>query len=157
MKMDISDERYQAWVGVNQLLGVISKGRALETRESGLSPAQFAVIMAIKNTPENLTSARIGRILLRKPQAMTGLIRRMEASGLITKKTQGNKGEIVISVTKKGLDVYEQAAYSDIIPDAFSSLDAAELAQFLNLSTKVRDQATKSLASKYATDIANLM
>ena len=81
----------------------------------------------------------------------------MEASGLVTKRKQGNKGEIVISVTQKGSDIYEQAAHSDIIPDAFSSLNGAELARFLELSTKVRDQATKSLASKYAMDIANLI
>ncbi len=155
MRMELSNDNFRLWVLLNQLMTVLAKGRAREILSSGLRPSQFAVIWAIKNMPDAATSAAVGRMILRKPQAMTGLLRRMDAAGLIQRKRRRGKGEtVVLSVTEKGEEAFQKAIESQIIPDAFLTLDDKERAQLYSYLKRIRDQATKSLANKYAADFA---
>jgi DNA-binding MarR family transcriptional regulator len=156
--MDSSNEYFRLWVLLNQLLRVVAKGRARETLSSGLTPAQFAVIWAIKTMSGAATSAAVGRTILRRPQAMTGLVRRMEEAGFVLRKGQSRKGEaVVLSVTKRGEEAYQKATESKIIPDAFLALDDKERAQLYGYLKRVRDQAMKSLANRYALDFALIL
>ena len=158
MRMDFSNEHFRLWVLVNQLLRVIAKGRARETRLSGVTPAQFAVIWGIKTIGDSATSAQIGKMILRRPQAMTGLIRRMKEAGLVQEERRhGKRRKVTISLTPKGEESYEKAMGSEIIPDAFSALDDQECVQLYDYLKRVSDQAMKSLANRYAADFALIL
>jgi len=97
-------------------------------------------------------------MIMRRPQVMTGLTRRMVTAGLIKRNKQSHKGEAVtFSVTEKGDKIYQQVIDSKIIPDAFSELNDEERTQLFANLKKVRNQAMKSLADKYALDSSHIV
>jgi DNA-binding MarR family transcriptional regulator len=85
----------------------------LAAQASGLTPRQYALLLAVEGAPEGTRLATIGELADRLQLAqstITGLVDRAAASGLVTRKPGRNDGRVVcVEVTPRGRERLEQA------------------------------------------------
>ena len=88
----------------------------LAAQAAGLTPRQYALLLAIEGSPEGNGRATIGELAERLQLAqstITGLVDRAQASGLVTREPGRNDGRVVcVVVTDHGRQRLEQAIAS---------------------------------------------
>jgi DNA-binding MarR family transcriptional regulator len=129
-KAPLLDEYYRLWLLLAQTRSAIFKVRHKKVGRY-LHPNQAAALVAIWAYEGQATPAVLSRHLFLEPNSVSELIIRMEKKGLVTKKRDRNKGNIVrVSITKKGREVCRQAMGQDLIRRIMSSLSGEQREQF---------------------------
>ena len=144
-KKPLLDDHYRLWLLLSQTRSAIFKVRHKKVGRY-LHPNQAAALVSIWALDGQVTPATLARRLFLEPHTVSELIIRMEKKGLVTKKKDRKKGNIVrISITKKGRQVCNQAMGQDLIHDIIA-----------NLSDKQREQLWSSLAVLYGEALKQL-
>ena len=147
MKNHSSDEHfYQLWVLLNQARDAAFRAREKELSVYGLTGIQAGVLFVIKTIGEKATPSEISRWLLREPHTISSLVDRMQKEGLVTKaRKPGKKREIMVTLTEKGAQAYNQSLNRGSIKEIMSCLSEQELRQLRPLLERIRDKSLKEL------------
>jgi DNA-binding MarR family transcriptional regulator len=88
----------------------------LAAQAAGLTPRQYALLLAVEGSPDGSGRATIGELAERLQLAqstITGLVDRAQASGLVTREPGRNDGRVVcVVVTDEGRERLAQAIAS---------------------------------------------
>jgi DNA-binding MarR family transcriptional regulator len=131
---------------LRQTHDVILKLRQRELRQYDLTPEQAAALMVIHALGNNATTAEISRRLFRESNSMTVLLRRMEKRGLISKRPDSQRKNIIrISLSKKGLQAYHSSLKIENFNQVISKMQGAQRRQLGSLLELLRNYALEDM------------
>ena len=143
-------ESYRLFQLLRYTADAIHRAREYELKKYRLTPEQAGALVCILSLGNNATQAELSRWLFRLPNSITILINRMEKLGLVKKRPDKKRRNIMrLSLTKKGYEAYQhsiefQAFYPiiDVLPEKkrrelWSSLQIIREKVFENLHLDV--------------------
>ncbi len=131
---------------MKQATDALFKVRQKELKKFGITPEQSGALAVIYALEGQATAAELARILFRKPNSMTILLRRMEKQGMIKKTPDKRQKNIIrLSLTPKGRQAHMRSTKVNSAGRIFSKLSETRQRQLWTSLEKIRDQALKSL------------
>jgi DNA-binding MarR family transcriptional regulator len=139
----------QAHLWLYRAFSAASNAQAEELRPIGLSPSAFNVLMALRNTPDQiLEPCQLAERLLVSRPSVTGLLDTLQAKGLIVRRPHSEDGRrVLVELTDEAcdlLDAHFPVHYAEQ-QRIFGALDERELADLVCLLRKVRGAIPPSL------------
>jgi len=114
----------------------------LEMRQVNINFSYARVLFILTQEKTGITNADLAHRIFRKAHTVSTLIIKMEKSGLVKRTRNKKDGKVYITITRKGLDLWDRINDRAIML-TFSALSAAEKEQFreslVKLRTSVRD------------------
>jgi MarR family transcriptional regulator, organic hydroperoxide resistance regulator len=100
----VIDKRDELWLLWERTSHAIRRAREIELRQrAGLSAIEAGVLYFTKTSKGPVTPSVLARLLHREPHTVSGLVTRMEKRGLVQRKKNLEKKNLVrVVVTKKG-------------------------------------------------------
>ena len=151
------EQDYALWVLLVQTGETIYRARRKELRAYGISTMQAAVLTVIQAIGHKATPAEISRWIFRESHTVSGLLKRMEAEGLVRMtKDLDWKNMIRVTLTDKGQQAYEMSRKRESIRRIFSILSKdqrRQLEEYLRalLSEALVEPPKLALFSIYST------
>lgn len=100
-------ESYRVFQLLRYTADAIHRAREYELKKYNLTPEQAGALVCILSLGNNATQAELSRWLFRLPNSITILINRMERLGLVKKRPDKKRKNIIrLSLTKKGYEAY---------------------------------------------------
>jgi len=122
----VFDEYYNLWLLLAQTRSAIFKVRHKKVGQY-LPPNQAAALISIWAQDGRATPLALSRRLFLEPHTVSELIKRMQQKGLVTKKKDRQRGNIVrISITEKGREVCKKVIGQDLIRRYMSALSGEQ-------------------------------
>jgi DNA-binding MarR family transcriptional regulator len=123
---------------------VVERAREIELSRVNVSLIQAMVLYALKLSPEPLTPSRLARMLCREPHSMSALIDRMEKQGLIEKKHDLSRKNLVrVVLTAEGEKAFQRQRSANVVANLTSSLTKEEREALGTCVDKLRMKATE--------------
>jgi len=123
---------------------VVERAREIELSRVNVSLIQAMVLYALKLSPEPLTPSRLARMLCREPHSMSALIDRMEKQGLVQKKHDLSRKNLVrVVVTPKGEEAFQRQRSMNAVANLTSTLTKEERQALGICVDKLRVRATE--------------
>lgn len=142
----LHDQDFELLVSLLHTTNAIVRARERELHQYGMTYMQAAVLFTIKAIGEEATPAEISRWLFREPHSVSGLLTRMEKTGLITKtKDLKRKNMVRVALTKKGEESFERSIRRESIHQIMSSLSKEERELLRSTLRVLRKKALKEL------------
>jgi len=114
----------------------------LEMRQVNINFSYARVLFILTQEKAGITNADLAHRIFRKAHTVSTLIIKMEKSGLVKRTRNKKDGKVYITITRKGLDLWDRINDRAIML-TFSALSEAEKEQFreslVKLRTSVRD------------------
>lgn len=140
------DQDYKLWWLIHQTRHMLSKARAKELRQYGLSGMQAAVLFAIEALGDKATPPAIARLIFRERNSVSDILSRMEKDGLLTKsKDLPGKNLVRVTLTDKGKQLYNQSAKRESVKRIMSSLSEEQRQQLRSCLEVLRGKALEEL------------
>jgi len=137
-----TNQGYVIWVLLHQARDALYNASEKELRQQGISTVEAAAVFIIKSIGDRATPAEISRWLYRKQHSTSGLLKRMEKKGLVTKTNDLDRKNLVrVSLTEKGEQVYEYSTKRESIHRIIEALSEEECVQLASYLRTVRDKA----------------
>ncbi len=137
----VADEYFLLWVLIAQTKDAILRARERDYARYGISNERRAILFIIQNNGGRTTPVEIARDLFRELHSITEMLKRMEKDGLIERHKGSGRSKVEVTLTKKGLDVFNQSLHNKTDERIFSVLpreDRERLASYLwTLRSKV--------------------
>lgn len=131
---------------LRQTHDIIIKLRQRELRKYGLTPEQAGALMVVHALGNKATTAEISRRLFRESNSMTVLLRRMEKRGLISKRPDAHRKNVIrISLTKKGTEAYHGALEIDDFNRVISKMKTEDRRKLWSLLELLRNNALEDM------------
>jgi DNA-binding MarR family transcriptional regulator len=131
---------------LRQTHDVILKLRQRELRKHDLTPEQASALMVIHTLGSRATTAEISRRLFRESNSITVLLRRMEKRGLISKRPDTRRKNVIrISLTRKGTGSYHDALEIDDFNHVVGKMKAEDRGKLLSLLEVLRNSALEDM------------
>jgi MarR family transcriptional regulator, organic hydroperoxide resistance regulator len=141
----VFDDFYNLWLLLSQTRSAIFKVRHKKVGQY-LHPNQAAALVSIWALDGQTTPAALARRLFLEPHSASELINRMQQKGLVTKKQDREKGNVVrITITNKGRQVCQQVMGQQLIHKLMSLLTAKQREQLRESLTVLYDAALEEL------------
>ena len=141
----VFDDYYNLWLLLSQTRSAIFKVRHKKVGQY-LHPNQAAALVSIWALDGRITPAALARRLFLEPHSASELINRMQQKGLVTKKKDREKGNVVrISITGKGREVCKQVMGQQLIHKLMSMLTEVQRKQLRESLTVLYDAALEEL------------
>jgi DNA-binding MarR family transcriptional regulator len=140
-----SDEYFILWVLMAQCRDAISRAREREFARYGISNDRRAVLYIIQNHGGRATPVEIARDIFRELHSVTGMLNRMEKSGLITKHTGTGRSKTEVSLTEEGLEVFNRTLHNEADERVFSVLTKRERERLALYLWKLRRRVLQDL------------
>jgi DNA-binding MarR family transcriptional regulator len=138
------DQEFELGIMLEQAQQSVFASRERELAQYAVSPMKAAVLYIVDQIGNEATPAEISRWILRRSHTVSGLLDRMEKDGLIIKKKNLSKKNLVrVTITEKGKKALKQAAKRDTQKKIFSSLAQKDKEQLYSLLLKIRDKGLK--------------
>jgi DNA-binding MarR family transcriptional regulator len=103
-------ENYRLFQLLRYTADAVHRAREYELKKYNLTPEQAGALVCIISLGNKATQAELSRWLFRLPNSVTILINRMEKLGLVKKRPDSKRKNIIrLSVTKKGYEAYEHS------------------------------------------------
>jgi DNA-binding MarR family transcriptional regulator len=130
------------WARLFMAAKVVERAREIELSRVNISLIQAMVLYALKLSSEPLTPSRLARMLCREPHSMSALIDRMEKQGLVAKKHDMSRKNLVrVVVTAKGEEAFRRQRSVNVVTNITSSLTKEEREALGNGVDKLRLRA----------------
>ena len=140
------NENETAWMRLFRTYKVLERAREVELAKADLSLAQAGVLYFLKDAKEPLTPSKLARLMYKEPHTISGLISRMEAQGLVNKrKDLGRKNLVRVSLTKKGDEAFKRQLGKTAVMNVTSCLSKKDLDKLNVLSDKLRAKGVELL------------
>jgi DNA-binding MarR family transcriptional regulator len=139
-------EGYVLFHLLRQTADAIHKSRELELKSYGISPQQSGALVCIRTLGKKATPAELSRWLFREPNSVTILLNRMQRMGLIKKKADTKRKNLIrLSLTKKGNEAYKHAIEMETFYSLVENLPEKKRKQLWSLLQEIREQVFKDL------------
>ena len=139
---------FKLWVLLDQAAFAVARNRDLELKHYGLTPAQASVLYTLESNNGQATQNEISQFTMRQPHSVSTLINRMVDQGLVEKVQLPNSSRSLVSITKKGRNIYANTNRSSV-EMIFSVLSEEEKELYSNLSEKILQKAINLLGINY--------
>ncbi len=137
---------YKLLAMIKQTADALMKVRQKELKKFGITPEQSGAIAVIYALGDQATAAELSRILFRKPNSMTILLRRLEKQGLIKKTPDPRQKNVIrLSLTAKGRQCHISSSKVNTLNRIFNKVSDARQLQLWTSLEKIRNQALKNL------------
>jgi DNA-binding MarR family transcriptional regulator len=123
---------------------VVERAREIELSRVNVSLIQAMVLYALKLSQQPLTPSRLARMLCREPHSMSALIDRMEKQGLVEKRHDLSRKNLVrVVVTPKGEEAFQRQRSVNTVANLTSTLTKEERQVLGTCVDKLRLRATE--------------
>ena len=137
------NENELLWARLFMSAKVVERAREIELSRVHISLIQAMVLYALKLSPEPLTPSRLARMLCREAHTMSALIDRMEKQGLVKKKHDlARKNLVRVVVTAKGDEAFQRQRSVNTVTNITNSLTKEEREALGTCVDKLRLRAT---------------
>ena len=136
------------WVLLDQTAFAVARNRDLELKQYGLTPAQAAVLYTLENYNGQATQNEISQFTMRQHHSVSTLINRMVDRGLVEKVQLPNGSGSLVSITKKGRNIYANTNRSSV-EMIFSVLSEEEREQYAIFLKRLLKKARNLLGIDY--------
>lgn len=141
-----ADKEYTLVTQIMQVADIFVKVRERELLPQNLSATAAEILFLVDAMGEGVTPAKITRMLLREAHSISGILRRMEAHGLIKRtKNMDRKNLIRITLTAKGETALKKAMKLDGTMKVLSKLTAAQQRELKTSLTALKEAGVKEL------------
>ena len=141
-----ADKDYTLLTSLLQVADILFKIRERELLPQNLSATAAAILFLVEAMGEDVTPAKITRMLMREPHSISGILMRMEKHGLLKRtKDMERKNYIRITLTAKGERVLKQAMKQTITAQVLSNLSAVQQKQLKTTLTALKEAGMKEL------------
>jgi len=141
----------ELWRKLTVTRRAMQKVRSKELWKYGISSAEavvFSTLMAMNG--EDVTPGKIAKWSLTNPHAISGLLKRMEKKGLVTRtRDTKHKNRLLITLTEKGEQAYEKSSQMGTIYKLISSLSRVQRKQLESCLDTLYDAAMNELGMEY--------
>jgi DNA-binding MarR family transcriptional regulator len=139
-------ESYRLFQLLRYTADAIHRAREYELKKYSLTPEQAGALVCILSLGNNATQAELSRWLFRLPNSITILINRMEKLGLVKKRPDKKRKNIIrLSLTKKGYDAYLHSIEFEAFYPIISVLTAPKREQLRNILEDIRKKVFENL------------
>ncbi|MFC1970396.1 MarR family winged helix-turn-helix transcriptional regulator [Chloroflexota bacterium] len=139
---------FEIWSLLCRVERLVRKSRAAELRVHGLSGAETGVLHVVNDMYGEATAAEISRQLIKEPHTISSLLTRMIRKGLLTRKRDKNRRNILrISLTEKGNKAFNQALNADSLSKIMFDFSEEEIEGLKSFLQKLQDNAKDHLVS----------
>ena len=138
------NENEMLWGRLFLAAKVVERAREIELSRVNISLIQAMVLYALKLSPEPLTPSRLARMLCREPHSMSALIDRMEQQGLVEKKHDLSRKNLVrVVITPEGEQAFRRQRSVNTVANLTSTLTKEERQALGACVDKLRVRATE--------------
>jgi DNA-binding MarR family transcriptional regulator len=137
-----SDADYDIWRALTRARDSVFRARALELAYYDLSPIETLALFLVRDAREKPTPAELSRWMLRRHNSVSGLLRRMEARGLLEKSRDSKKGNVWrVHLTGKGKAACLGATKISALHTVMSSLSRNQKEALVRSLNKITEGA----------------
>lgn len=140
-----TDEYFTLWVLIAQTRDAILRERERDYARYGIGNERRAVLLIILNNGGRATPVEIARGLFRELHSVTEMLIRMEKAGLVTRHKCSGRSKIEVSLTEKGLEVFNQSLHNQTDEKIFSILTKKERESLALCLWKIRGKVMQDL------------
>ena len=139
--LDTNDD-YRLWVLLLQNRDLIFNIRERQLSQYGITVEQAAVLFIVNQVGDGITVGEIAWWILHKPHSVSGIIKRMERSGLVIRTRDAKRQSVVrISLTEAGRRAYRNTREIESIQAIFAALSDEEKSNLTSYLEKLRSRA----------------
>jgi DNA-binding MarR family transcriptional regulator len=147
---ELYDEDFNLWIMMSQAVDASLTIRQKELDKFGISAPESAVLgflLLSEQLPDQKTTiVELTKWMVRSPNSISELIKRMEKKGLIKKvRNPIKKTEVKLAITEKGREIHKQSLNRKVIHEILSSLNNEDRQNFWIILGKVRNFSFKKL------------
>jgi len=142
------NESFMLWVLIAQTADAIRRARHIEYTRFGISTERRAILFAILSNGGRATPVDITHHLFRELHSVTEMLKRMERDGLIERVKGSGKSKVEVTVTEKGLEIFNQSLSNEADTRIFSILTKKERELLESCLLKLRSQALADLGMR---------
>jgi len=139
------DEYFLLWVLIAQTKDAIARAREREYSRFGLNNERRAILYILENSGGHATPVDIARELFRELHSVTGMLKRMEDAGLVSRHKGTGRSKVEVRLTDHGREVLDMSRGTEIDKKIFSVLTKRERERFGSYLWKVRCSVLKDL------------
>lgn len=141
----VFDEYYNLWMLLTQTRSAIFKARHKKIGQY-LPPNQAATLIAVWAWEGRITPAVLSRRLFLEPHTVSELIKRMEQKGLVAKKKDSRRGNVVrVAITEKGRQVCKKVMGQEMIHGYMAALTDEQREKLQEILVILHGQALQDL------------
>jgi DNA-binding MarR family transcriptional regulator len=124
----------------------IHRSREYELKKYNLTPEQAGALVCILSLGNNATQAELSRWLFRLPNSITILINRMDKMGLVKKRADKKRKNIIrLSLTKKGYEAYLHSIEFEAFYPIVKTLSETKRKQLKTILEEIRGKVFDNL------------
>ena len=141
-----ADKDYTLLTSLLQVSDILFKIRERELLPWNLSATSAAILFLVNAMGKDVTPAKITRMLLREPHAISGILMRMEKHGLLKRtKNMERKNLIRVTLTAKGEKALNQAMKQTGTANVFSKLTEEQRSKLKQTLNVLKEAGVKEL------------
>jgi len=141
----LQDEYFMLWVLIAQTKDAVLRARERDYARYGISNERRAVLFIIQNNGGRASPVDIAHQLFRELHSVTEMLKRMENDGLIARHKGSGRSKVEVTLTEKGLDVFDQSLHNRTDERIFSALTKRERERLASYLFKLRGAALRDL------------
>lgn len=127
----------------------IRKAVKLELAQYQISQSQVKVMHMLSQSEGVLTLNQLSDLAIRELNSITTLIGRMQEKGLVKKVKRPGDNKIYVTLTDKGMDIYNNTVTEHSIMLIYDALSKEEKKQLTSLLSKLQSKARALLGLDY--------
>jgi DNA-binding MarR family transcriptional regulator len=136
------DSNYNLVMLLGLTINTIVKSIQQQVADSGLTAAEYELLILADELGDEAIPAELSRLLLRKPPATTTLLNRMEKTGFVKRKAYpDNKKVKIVTITEKGQEALIVAKQHDVLADIIGEMSPRKFEQLWDLLEELKDRA----------------
>ena len=141
-----ADKNYTLVAQIMQVSDIFVKVRERELMPQNLSATAAEILFLVNAMGEDVTPARITRMMLREAHSVSGILMRMETHGLIKRtKNMERKNLIRITLTDNGKKALKKSMELKGTTHIISKLTAAQQRELKVMLTALKEAGMKEL------------
>jgi len=139
-------KEYTLVAQIMQVADIFFKVRERELLPHNLSATAAEILFLVDAMGEEVTPARITRMMMREPHSVSGILKRMETHGLIKRaKNMERKNLIRVTLTAKGETALKKAMKLEGTTHILSRLTTTQQKQLKETLTALKEAGIKEL------------
>ncbi len=140
-----TDEFFVLWILIAQAKDALSKVRHRELERFNINRERRAILWAIQNNGGKSTPVGIARLLLKELNSVSEMLKRMEKEGLVKRGKRSGKSSLVVTITKKGEEIFHQSLKNPMDKRILSILPKKRRERLAADLWAIRNQALREL------------
>ena len=152
-----SDRYYYLWVVLARTRDATYRVREMELKPYGLKPEHSLILLMVRKLKDKATPAEVARHTFRKPHTISVVVKGLVKRGFLKKgKDPKRKNLVILSLTREGEKVFQQAMKREAIERIMSHLSDKECEQLNTCLHKLIDAAGKEIGLDHVPVLSGL-